>query len=83
MRGILICFEAVSGLNNVHKKVLYLVGNVQRLDSLVVILGCQLGLFPIHIWGSLGRKAKEMWPPVAEKFERRFEKKKYLLKGEW
>ncbi|CAN1136827.1 LINE-1 reverse transcriptase homolog, partial [Linum perenne] len=69
--AILICFEAVSGLKvNLHKSILFTVGEVENASDLANILGCALGSFPTSYLGlPLGTKAasRAVWDPVVEK----------------
>ncbi|CAN1254586.1 LINE-1 reverse transcriptase homolog [Linum perenne] len=66
--AILICFEAVSGLKvNVHKLVMYTIGEVDDGESLAGILGCSLGSFPTTYLGlPLGCRStsRKTWEPV-------------------
>ncbi|CAN1332331.1 Putative ribonuclease H protein At1g65750, partial [Linum perenne] len=66
--AVLICFEAVTGLRvNIHKSVLYTVGDVHNGSELADILGCSRGFFPASYLGlPLGTRGanKEIWGPV-------------------
>ena len=49
LRGIFLLFEAASGLKvNLAKSVLILVGNVQQVDYLASILGCEVASLPLE-----------------------------------
>ena len=51
-RGIFLLLEAASGLKvNLAKSVLILVGNVQQVDSLASILGCEVATLPVEYLG--------------------------------
>ena len=87
MRGILIWFEAVSGLRvNLSKSSISSVGQVDNIRLLAGILSCSIDSFPSSYLGlPLGAKFKDrsIWEPVVERFERRLSgwKSKYLSKG--
>jgi hypothetical protein len=52
LRGIFLLFEAASGLKvNLAKSVLILVGNVQQVDYLASILGCEVASLPLDYLG--------------------------------
>ena len=71
--GIFILFEVTSGLKvNLAKSVLILEGNVQQVDSLVSILGCEVATLPVEYLGlSLGaaHNATHISDGVIEKIE--------------
>ena len=73
--GILIWFEAVSGLRvNLPKSSILPVGQVDNIQLLAAILGCSIGSFPSsYLDLPLGAKFKDksIWAPVIERFERR------------
>lgn len=47
LRCVIRCFEAVLGLKvNLAKSRLFAVGEVDNLDGLAALLGCQTGLLP-------------------------------------
>ena len=75
LRGILIWFEAVSGLRvNLSKSSISPVGQVDNILLLVGVLGCSIDSFPSSYLGlTLGAKFKDksIWEPVVEYFERR------------
>lgn len=52
LRCVIRCFEVVSGLNvNLHKSIMYGVGNVEQIDRLVDCLGCSVGHLPTTYLG--------------------------------
>lgn len=63
-------FEAVSSLKiNLGKSELVPVGEVSNMESLVDILGCQLGSLPMKYLGlplGAGFKEKTIWNPILE-----------------
>jgi hypothetical protein len=87
LRGLFLCFEAVSGLKvNLAKSELVPVGNVDNVEGLAVIMGCRVSSLPLKYLGlPLGAcyKAKSIWNGVVEKIERRLAgwKRMYLSKG--
>ena len=60
LRGIFFLFEAASGLKvNLAKSVLIPVGNVQQVNYLASILGCEVGkLQHDFLWGGVGEEFK-------------------------
>ncbi|CAN1258050.1 Putative ribonuclease H protein At1g65750 [Linum perenne] len=85
--AILICFEAVSGLKvNLHKYVMYTVGDGVDGQTLASIIGCALGTLPTTYLGlPLGarRAARSLWDPVVSKVRGRLDswKAKFLSFG--
>ena len=75
LSGILIWFEAVSGLRvNLSKSSILPVGQVDNIQLLAGILGCSIGSFPSSYLGlPLGAKFKDksIWAHVLECFDRR------------
>ncbi|CAN1270601.1 Putative ribonuclease H protein At1g65750 [Linum perenne] len=75
--AILICFEAVTGLKvNVHKSVMYTIGEVDDGEGLAKILGCSLGSFPTTYLGlPLGCRSssRPIWEPVIHNTRLRLE----------
>jgi hypothetical protein len=84
---LLLCFEAVLGLKvNLAKSVLVPVDNVDNVDWLTIILGCEVFSLPLKYLGlPLGTcyKAKPIWNEVVEKIDCRLAswKQMYLSKG--
>ena len=83
---ILAWFEALSGLNNLEKSSLLLLGRVDDVEGLAFELGCSIGSLPTEYLGlPLGAKHKEarVWDGVEERFRRRlaFLKRQYISKG--
>jgi hypothetical protein len=74
LRGILLLFEAASGLKvNLAKSVMIPVGNVQQVDYLASILGCEVASLPFEYLGlPLGapNSAIHIWDGVLEKMDR-------------
>ena len=72
---ILFWFEAASGLKiNLAKSEVILVGEVQRIEEMVVELGCRVGKLPsVYLGLPLGmlNKAAYGWDGVEEKMRRR------------
>ena len=87
LRGILIWFEAVSGLRvNLFKSSILPVGQVDNLQPLVGVLGCSIDSLPSSYLGlPLGArfKDKSIWNPVVDRFQRKLSgwKSKHLSKG--
>jgi hypothetical protein len=87
LRGLLLCFEAASGLKvNLAKSELIPVGNVTDVGGLARLLRCGVATLPIKYLGlPLGAsfKAKHIWDGILEKMERRMAswKRMYLSKG--
>jgi hypothetical protein len=87
LRFVFTWFEAVFSLKiNLGKSELVPVGEVSNMDSLVDILGCNLGSPPMKYLGvplGAGFKEKAIWNLVLEKVERRLAGWKclYLSKG--
>ena len=88
LRGILVWFEAVSGLRvNLSKSFILPIGQVDNIQLLVGVLGCSTDSLPSSYLGlPLGAKFKDefIYEPVVDRFERRLSrwKSKYLSKGE-
>jgi hypothetical protein len=61
LRGLLLCFEAASGLRiNLSKSEMVLVGEVRDVEELTSILGCGVASLPLKYLGlSLGAKYKD------------------------
>ena len=84
---ILFWFEVASGLRiNLAKCEIIPVGEVQRIEELVVELGCRVGQLPtVYLGLPLGvpNKAAYGWDGVEEKMRRRLAlwKSQYILKG--
>jgi hypothetical protein len=87
LKGVMLCFEAVSGLRiNLGKFEIVPVGPVADVENLVQVLGGRVGSLPMKYLGlPLGAryKSKEIWNPILEKMERRLAgwKRSYLSKG--
>ena len=87
LRYVFTWFEAVFGLKiNLGKSKLVPVGKVGNMDSLVDILGCNMGSLPMKCLGvplGAGFKEKAIWNPILEKVEKRLAgwKRLYLSKG--
>ena len=87
LRHVLTWFEAASGLKtNLGKLELVPVGEVSNVDSLVDILGCELGSIPLKYLGLLlgaGFKEKAIWDPILEKKEKKLAewKRLYISEG--
>jgi hypothetical protein len=87
LKGVLLCFEAVSGLCiNLGKSEIVPVGPVVDVEDLAQVLGGQIASLPMKYLGlPLGAKykSKEIWNPILEKMERRLAgwKRSYLSKG--
>uniref|UniRef100_A0A2N9HSR5 Reverse transcriptase domain-containing protein n=1 Tax=Fagus sylvatica TaxID=28930 RepID=A0A2N9HSR5_FAGSY len=87
LKGVMLCFEAVSGLRiNLGKSEIVPVGPVADVENLVQVLGGRVGSLPMKYLGlPLGAryKSKEIWNPILEKMERRLAgwKRSYLSKG--
>ena len=87
LKGVLLCFEAVSGLRiNLGKSEIVPVGPVPDVEALAHILGGRTASLPMKYLGlPLGAryKSKEIWNPILEKMERRLAgwKRSYLSKG--
>jgi hypothetical protein len=87
LKGVLLCFEAVSGLRiNLGKSEIVLVGPVSDVEDLAHVLGGRTASLPMKYLGlPLGAryKSKEIWNPILEKMERRLAgwKRSYLSKG--
>jgi hypothetical protein len=68
-------FEAASGLKvNLAKSVLIPMGNVQQVDYLASILGCEVASLPFkYLRLPLGapNNASHIWDGILEKMERR------------
>jgi hypothetical protein len=87
LKGVMLCFEAVSGLRiNLGKFEIVPVGPVADVENLVQVLGGRVGSLPMKYLGlPLGAryKSKEIWNPILEKMERRLAgwKRSCLSKG--
>ena len=87
LRCILTWFEAVSGLRvNLAKSSILPVGEVNNIQLLAGVLGCNIDSFPSTYLGlPLGAKFKEkaIWDPIIGRFEKRLSgwKARYLSKG--
>jgi hypothetical protein len=87
LRSIFLLFEAASGLKvNLAKSVLIPVGNVQQVDYLASILGCEVASLPLDYLGlPLGApsNASHIWDGILEKMDRRLAgwKRPLLSKG--
>lgn len=87
LRCLLLCFEAVLGLQiNLSKSEIVSVGEVEDAEELASILGCGVASLPIKYLGlSLGAKYKDshIWNSIIEKMENRLAgwKKLYFSKG--
>ena len=75
MRGVIISFQAISGLKiNLSKSELVFVGQVPNVTELAGVLGCKVSELPLSYLGlPLGAtfKKKVIWNGVVEKMERR------------
>uniref|UniRef100_A0A2N9IDN0 Reverse transcriptase domain-containing protein n=1 Tax=Fagus sylvatica TaxID=28930 RepID=A0A2N9IDN0_FAGSY len=87
LKGVLLCFEAVSRLRiNLGKSEIVPVGSVVDVEALAHVLGGRIASLPMKYLGlPLGAryKSKEIWNPILEKMERRMAgwKRSYLSKG--
>jgi hypothetical protein len=87
LKGVLLCFEAVSRLRiNLGKSEIVPVGPVADVENLVQVLGGRIASLPMKYLGlPLGAryKSKDIWNPILEKMERRLAgwKRSYLSKG--
>jgi hypothetical protein len=87
LKGVMLCFEAVSGLRiNLGKSEIVPIGPVVDIDNLVQVLGGRVGSLPMKYLGlplGVRYKSKEIWNPILEKMERRLVgwKRSYLSKG--
>jgi hypothetical protein len=87
LRGLLLCFEAASGLEvNLAKSDLIPVGNVTDVCRLARLLRCGVATLPIkYLDLPLGAsfKAKHIWDGILEKMEHRMAswKRMHLSKG--
>ena len=87
LKGVLMCFEAVSGLHiNLGKSEIVPVGTVQGIHDLAQVIGGRITTLPMKYLGlPLGAryKTKEIWNPILEKMERHLAgwKRLYLSKG--
>ena len=87
LKGVLMCFEAVSGLHiNLGKSEIVPVGTVHGIQDLAQLIGGRITTLPMKYLGlPLGAKykSKEIWNPILEKMERRLAgwKRLYLSKG--
>lgn len=75
LRGILMCFEAYSGLAvNLCKSMVFPVGNASNVEALAECLGCSGGVLPPKYLGlPLGApyRCKSLWDLVIERFSRK------------
>jgi hypothetical protein len=73
LHALLLSFEAVSNLKiNIAESELVCVGNVNNVDGLASILGCEFSSLPLKYLGlTLGAffKAKSIWNSVIEKIK--------------
>jgi hypothetical protein len=71
LKGVLLCFEAVSGLRiNLEKSEIAPVGPIPNVDVLAQVLGGLIASLPMKYLGlPLGAryKSKEIWNPILEK----------------
>uniref|UniRef100_A0A2N9GD74 Reverse transcriptase domain-containing protein n=1 Tax=Fagus sylvatica TaxID=28930 RepID=A0A2N9GD74_FAGSY len=87
LKGVLMCFEAVSGLHiNLGKSEIVPVGTVHGIQDLAQVIGGRITTLPMKYLGlPLGAryKSKEIWNPILEKMERRLAgwKKVILIQG--
>ncbi len=87
LKGVLLCFEVVSGLHiNLGKTEIVPVGLVPEVHDLAQVLGATITSIPMKYLGlPLGAqfKSKDMWNPIVEKMEKRLAgwKRIYLSKG--
>jgi hypothetical protein len=87
LRGIFLLFEVASRLKvNLAKSMLIPVGNVQQVDYLASILGCEVAFLPFEYLGlPLGapNNASHIWDGILEKMECRLAgwKRPLLFKG--
>jgi hypothetical protein len=74
LRGIFLLFEAASRLKvNLAKLVLIPMGNVQQVDYLASILGCEVATLPFEYLGlpfGAPNNATHIWDGVFEKMDR-------------
>jgi hypothetical protein len=75
LRALFLCFKVVSSLkNNLAKSELVLVGNVENVDGLAGILGCDVSSLHLKYLGrslEASYMAKYIWNGVIEKMVRR------------
>jgi hypothetical protein len=73
LRGIFLLFEAASGLKvNLAKSMLIPMGNVQQVDYLASILGCEVASLPLEYLGlPLGapNNASHIWDDILGKMK--------------
>jgi hypothetical protein len=87
LKGVLLCFEVVSGLHiNLGKTEIVPVGLVPEVHDLAQVLGATITSIPMKYLGlPLGAwfKSKDMWNPIVGKMEKRLAgwKRIYLSKG--
>jgi exonuclease III len=87
LKGVLMCFEAVSGLRiNLGKSELAPIGQVSDMQGLASVLGGRIISLPMKYLGlPLGAryKSKDIWNPILEKMEKCLAgwKRGYLSKG--
>jgi hypothetical protein len=88
LKGVLLCFEAVSRLHiNLGKSEIVPVGPVPDVEALVQVLGGRIASLPMkYLRLPLGAryKSKEISNPILEKMEQRLAgwKRSYLSKGD-
>ncbi len=88
LKGVLLCFEAVSRLHiNLGKSEIVPVGPVPDVEALVHVLGGRIASLPMkYLRLPLGAryKSKEISNPILEKMEQRLAgwKRSYLSKGD-
>lgn len=75
LRCVILCFEAVSNLKvNLHKSIIYRVGNVYHIDRLATCLGCSVGSLPTTYLSLPLRapfKSIAHWNPVVSRIQKR------------
>ncbi|CAN1850399.1 Putative ribonuclease H protein At1g65750 [Linum perenne] len=75
--AILICFETVSGLKvNVHKSVIFTLGDVGEAHRYADILGCSIGSFPSSYLGlplGIRSPSSQIWEPVVVNIRKKLE----------
>ena len=87
VRLLLLCFQAVTGLNvNVVKSEMVPIEEVNNVNALAKILDCRVGALPMTYLGmplAASHKSPSIWNPILEKIERKLAgwMKLYLSKG--
>ena len=88
LKGVLLCFEAVSGLRiNLGKSEMAPIGQVSDMHNLASVLGGRIISMPMKYLGlPLGArfKLKDIWNPILKKMEKCLPswKRMYLSKGD-